>query len=302
MRVAILGTGRMGSAMARALVRDGHQVTLCNRTPDRAVALAAEIGCVAVATPREAAADAEVIISMVADDAAVRELYRGPDGVLAGLTPGSVAVDSSTVLPSVVRELAPQVRERGAAILDAPVSGSVSLAEAGQLTLMVGGEAADLERARPVLESIAGRIFHLGALGSGATIKLAVNAAILGLNEAIAEALVLAERSGVDRARAYEVFAASAVAAPYVQYKQAAFLQPDETPVAFSLELAAKDMAHILALADAVGARMPQAELNRSMLLEAASHGRGGADLSAVASHLRASASEDGPIPVGERP
>ena len=302
MRVAILGTGRMGSAMARALARDGHQLTLCNRTPERATALAAEIGGRAVATPREAGAEAEVIISMVADDAAVRDLYQGPDGLLAGLTPGSVAVESSTVLPTVVRELAPHVHERGAAILDAPVSGSVSLAEAGQLTLMVGGEAADLERARPALESIAGRIFHLGPLGAGATLKLAVNAAIFGLNESLAEALVLAERAGVDRARAYEVFAASAVGAPYVQYKQAAFLQPDETPVAFSLELAAKDMAHILALAGAVGARMPQAELNRSMLVEAAAGGRGGADLSSVASQLRQTAPTDGARPAGERP
>jgi 3-hydroxyisobutyrate dehydrogenase-like beta-hydroxyacid dehydrogenase len=279
----------MGSAMARALARDGHELTLYNRTPDRAVALAAEVGGRAVATPREAAAAANVVISMVADDAAVRALYAGRDGVLAGLGSGTVAIDSSTVLPSVVRELGPAVRDRGAAILDAPVSGSVSLAEAGQLTLMVGGEAADLERARPALES-------------GATMKLAVNAAILGLNEAIAEALVLAEHAGVDRARAYEVFAASAVSAPYVQYKQAAFVHPDTTPVAFSLELAAKDLRLILQLANQVGARLPQAEINRSMLLEAASAGRGGADLSSVASHLRGAPMVDGQRPVGDGP
>lgn len=304
MRVAICGTGRMGSAMARALARDGHEVTLYNRTPEPARALAAEIGGRAVATAREAATGAEVLISMVADDAAVHALYGGPDGAIAGLSPGSVAVDSSTVLPDVVRELAPAVRDRGAAILDAPVSGSVSLAESGQLTLMVGGEAADLERARPALESIAGRIFHIGPLGSGATIKLAVNAAIMGLNEAIAEALVLAERSGVDRARAYEVFAASAVGAPYVQYKQAAFVHPDETPVAFSLDLAAKDMRLIVELAKRVGVRLPQAEINRSVLLEAASAGRGAADLSSVASYLDGTRVAEDPHPAadGSRP
>jgi 3-hydroxyisobutyrate dehydrogenase/2-hydroxy-3-oxopropionate reductase len=161
-----------------------------------------------------------VIISMVADGAAVDALYRGPDGVLAGIRPGAVALDSSTVPPSVSRGLAPDIRARGADILDAPVSGSVTLAETGKLTLLVGGEVASLEQVRPVLDQLAARVFHMGPLGSGAVIKLAVNTIIFGLNQSVSEALVLAERAGVDRAAAYEVFMASAIGAPYVQYKR----------------------------------------------------------------------------------
>lgn len=289
--VAILGTGRMGGAMARALARGGMPLVLANRSPEKAQALAAELGgqTRAVGTAREAAEAADVLISMVADEAAVDALYRGPDGVLAGLRDGAVAIDSSTVPPSVSRGLAAEVRARGADILDAPVSGSVTLAESGTLTILVGGEAATLERVRPVLDQLASRVFHMGPLGSGAVIKLAVNAIIFGLNQSVAEALVLAERAGVDRATAYEVFMASAIGAPFVQYKRDAFVSPDTAPVAFALELAAKDLGLIEALAAEVGVPMPQARIDRQTIGEAirALPQGGKADLAGVAEHLR---------------
>lgn len=289
--VAILGTGRMGGAMARALARGGTPLVLANRSPEKAQALAAELGgqTRAVGTAREAAEAADVLISMVADEAAVDALYRGPDGVLAGLRDGAVAIDSSTVPPSVSRGLAAEVRARGADILDAPVSGSVTLAESGTLTILVGGEAATLERVRPVLDQLASRVFHMGPLGSGAVIKLAVNAIIFGLNQSVAEALVLAERAGVDRATAYEVFMASAIGAPFVQYKRDAFVSPDTAPVAFALELAAKDLGLIEALAAEVGVPMPQARIDRQTIGEAirALPQGGEADLAGVAEHLR---------------
>ena len=193
-------------------------------------------------TPAEAASRADVVITMVADDAAVHDLFDGPDGIAAGIRPGSVAVDMSTVLPDTIRAVAPAVRARGAGILDAPVSGSVTSTLAGELTIMVGGEADDLERARPVLDRLARRVFHLGPLGTGAVMKLAVNTLIFGLNGAVAEGLVLAERNGIDRALAYEVLASSAAGAPIVGYKRANFVEPDTTPVAFSLALADKDL------------------------------------------------------------
>ncbi len=168
----------------------------------------------------------------------------------------------STVPPSVVRGLAAAVRARGADILDAPVSGSVSLAGTGQLSIMVGGDVAALERARPVLDALAVRVTHMGALGSGATIKLCVNTIIFGLNQSVAEALVLAERAGVDRAAAYDVFLNSAIAAPFVRYKEGAFVHPESTPVAFSVELAIKDLGLVAALATEVGASMPQARVD----------------------------------------
>jgi 3-hydroxyisobutyrate dehydrogenase/2-hydroxy-3-oxopropionate reductase len=295
--VAILGTGRMGGAMARALARAGTPLVLANRSPDKAAALVAELGgdTRAVGTPAEAAAAADVVISMVADGAAVEALYRAPDGVLAGLRAGTVALDSSTVPPSVSRGLADDVRARGADILDAPVSGSVALAETGKLTLLVGGEAETLERVRPVLDQLAARIFHMGPLGSGAVIKLAVNTIIFGLNQSVSEALVLAERAGVDRAAAYEVFMASAIGAPYVQYKRDAFVSPETAPVAFALALAAKDLGLIADVATDVGAPMPQARLDAETIDAAiASLPTGGdSDLAAVAEHLRRAPPDD---------
>src|SRR3954449_2588117 len=284
---AVLGTGRMGSAMAERLAGQGVDVVVYNRTPDRATALAERIGGSVATTPAEAASRADVIITMVADDAAVREMFEGPEGIAAGIRDGAVAVDMSTVLPDTIRAIAPAVHARGAGILDGPVSGSVSSTLAGELTVMVGGDGGDLERARPVLDRLAGRVFHLGPLGSGAVMKLAVNTLIFGLNGAVAEGLVLAERNGIDRALAYEVLASSAAGAPMVGYKRANFVEPETTPVAFSLALADKDLRLIHDLAAASETSMPQATVNLDTI-QAAERSMGEhLDFSMVASHLR---------------
>jgi 3-hydroxyisobutyrate dehydrogenase/2-hydroxy-3-oxopropionate reductase len=285
--VGLLGAGRMGSAMGRALHGAGHDLVIWNRTRSAADALAGEIGGRAVARPSDVAVAADVSISMLADGPAVDDVYGGPDGLIAGARPGSVLVECSTVPPDVLRKHEPAIRARGAGVLDAPVSGSVTLAEGGKLTLMVGGEAADIERARPVLEAVGATIFHLGPLGSGAAMKLAVNTVIFGLNEALAEGLVLAERAGIAREAAYEVLVASAAGAPYVGYKQAAFLDPDATPVAFSAELAAKDLRLIADLATDVSQPMPQATTNLAVIEAVIAAGGGDRDLSTVANHLR---------------
>jgi len=289
MRVGLLGTGRMGSAMATSVARAGFPLVLYNRSPASARTLAAELGATVGDSPAAVAADVDVIISMVSDGAAVHALYDGPVGVSAGIRAGAVALEMSTVPPSVVRSLADMLRARGADILDAPVSGSVTLAATGQLSVMAGGDAATLEQARPVLDAMAARVIHVGPLGSGATIKLCVNAIILGLNQSVAESLVLAERAGVDRAVAYDVFAGSAAAAPYVGYKRAAFVTPETTPVAFSVDLAIKDLSLITDLATEVGAAMPQARLDLDELRAVASEmpGGGSGDLSTVAGRLR---------------
>lgn len=286
--VGIVGTGRMGSAMARALARAGRPLVLHNRTPERVTALAAELGARVAATPAEVASVADVVLTMLADDRAVEQVYGGSDGLIEGVRAGSVLVDLSTVTPETIRSLGDPVRAVGAGLLDAPVSGSTATAESGQLTLMVGGEAADLERARPALEPLAKAIFHLGPLGSGSAMKLAVNAVIFGLNEAVAEGLVLAEAAGIDRALAYDVIAASAAGAPYLGYKRAAFLDPGATPVSFALDLAEKDLRLITALAAALGVPVPQAATNLALVRAASTGGRGGRDFSAVADELRA--------------
>ncbi len=285
--VGILGTGRMGGSMARALAAAGFEVVCWNRTPDSSSALAAELGGRSVANPADVARAADVCVSMLADGPAVESVYAGPDGLLAGARPGNVLVDSSTVSPSTIRQFETAARRAGAGILDAPVSGSVSLALAGTLTIMVGGEAADVERGRPVLSALASTIFHLGPLGTGAAMKLAVNTVIFGVNQAVAEALVLAEAAGIDRSVAYGVLAASAVRSPYIDYKRASFLEPETAPVAFALDLAAKDLRLISALAAELGLSLPQTAANLALIDAASADGRGDRDLSRVADHLR---------------
>ncbi|HEY8452063.1 MAG: NAD(P)-dependent oxidoreductase [Micromonosporaceae bacterium] len=287
MAVAVVGTGRMGAAMAARLAGAGHEVVLYNRTRQRAAQVAAEIGARVVDTAAEAAAAADVVLVSLADDAAVEAVYRDASGLAAGVRDGTVVLEMSTVAPATVRALEPLVTAAGGTLLDAPVSGSVPVVQRGELTVMVGGDAAALDRARPVLAAFARQVFHLGGLGAGATVKLAVNSIVHALNQAVAEALVLAEKAGVDRAKAYEVFANSAAAAPFVLYKQPAFLHPETTPPAFLLDLAAKDLELITALAAEVGARMDLTEAGRRLMDEARAAGLGGSDMSVLAEYLR---------------
>jgi 3-hydroxyisobutyrate dehydrogenase/2-hydroxy-3-oxopropionate reductase len=290
--VGLAGTGRMGSSMARALHRARLELALWNRDAAKAHALSEELGARVVATPAALARVSDVVLSMLADDDAVAAVYGGDDGLLAGARPGTTLVDLSTVTPEALRRFAGAARGRGVGLLDAPVSGSTATATSGQLTIMVGGDPADLARARPALEPLATSIFHLGPLGTGAAMKLAVNTLIFGLNEAVAEGLVLAERAGIERAAAYQVLAASAAGAPYLGYKKAAFIDPEHTPVAFSLDLAAKDLRLITALAASLGIDLPQAETNLAMIRTASAGGRGGDDFSTVAGHLREGTSD----------
>jgi 3-hydroxyisobutyrate dehydrogenase-like beta-hydroxyacid dehydrogenase len=284
--VAVVGTGRMGGAMVGTLRRAGFDVLAFNRTAAKAEAVAAATGARVAGSAAEAAAGAGVVITSLSDDT-VKDAYSGPQGLAAGLRPGTVVLESTTVDPRTVRVLGPLVEERGASLLDTPVSGSVMLVERGELTVMVGGDAAALERARPVLDALAAKVIHVGELGAGATMKLVVNAVVHGLNLAVSESLVLAEKAGVARTAAYEVLAASAIAAPFVHYKRAAFERPAETPVAFSLDLSAKDLDLALGLAGQAGATMEQAAVNRRVIGEAIAAGMGGDDLSALAVYLR---------------
>lgn len=284
--VSIAGMGRMGSAMAVTLSNAGFDVTLYNRTRERAERVADTIGAAVAATPREAAA-ADVMISIVADDAAVSDLYLSDHGLVSGLGEGTVVLEMSTIDPSTVAEIRPAVEAAGGVLLDAPVSGSVSLVEAGNLTIMVGGDGEALERARPVLEALAARIYHLGESGNGSTMKLAVNGLVHAINQALSEAVVLAEKAGVPRELAYEVFANSAAGAPFVAYKKDAFLDPETAPVAFSLDLVVKDLELILELADRTGAPMPQGRANLESARRAVSEGHGDEDMSAIAVMLR---------------
>jgi 3-hydroxyisobutyrate dehydrogenase/2-hydroxy-3-oxopropionate reductase len=287
MTVAVFGSGRMGAAMAGRLAGAGTDLVLYNRTRDAAEAVAAATSAKVAATAREAADSAEVCLVSLADDAALLEMYCGDDGLVAGLRPGTVVCETSTVHAETVKTLAPLVAERGATLLDCPVSGSVPLVERGELTVMVGGDEGSLDRVRPVLETFASRVFHLGDVGAGAATKLVVQALLQSLNAALSEALVLAEKAGLDRETTYDVFEAGAAGAPYVLYKRSAFLSPEETPVAFSLDLVAKDQQLVHRLASEAHARMDQADATRRLVAEAVEAGLGDRDMSALAQFLR---------------
>lgn len=282
--VAVLGTGRMGGAMVGTLRRAGFDVVVWNRERAKADEVAGATGAAVVESPSDALAEADLALTSLADDAAVEAVYAD---AVEGFHPGQVVLEMSTIAPQTVLGIAPAVRARGAALLDAPVSGSVPVVERGELLIMVGGDADALDRARPMLEALSSRVIHVGELGAGATTKLAVNALVHGLGVALAESLVLAERAGVERSTAYEVFASGAAAAPFVLYKRAAFERPDETPVAFRLDLVAKDLDLILALAGRVGAPMPQAVSNRDEIGSALAAGLGERDMSVLAEYLR---------------
>jgi 3-hydroxyisobutyrate dehydrogenase-like beta-hydroxyacid dehydrogenase len=288
MRAAVVGTGRMGAAMARRIAGAGHELTLFNRTASTAQSLADELGATAAATAREAAESAEVVITSLADDRAVAATYRGDNGVLAGLAAGAVACEASTVDPETPRSLEAAARERGGWLIDTPVSGSAKLVETGQLTVLAGGDVDALDRARPLLESFAATIFHLGDVGSGAVMKLVVNSVIHALNAAVSEAFVLAEKAGLDRATTYDVLEASAVGAPFVKYKRPDFVAPESAPVSFTLDLVAKDLDLIAHLADDVSATMPQADATRALVARAIAEAElGDADMAAIAAYLR---------------
>jgi 3-hydroxyisobutyrate dehydrogenase-like beta-hydroxyacid dehydrogenase len=277
----------MGSAMGGRVAAAGHDLVVFNRTRSRADDLAQQTGAQVADTAREAAAAAEVCVVSLADDAAVTATYLDDSGLIAGLQAGAVVCDTSTVAPATIGGLAPLVAQQDATLIDTPVSGSVSTVESGTLTIMVGGDQDALDRARPVLETFAKSIFHLGEVGAGATMKLVVNALIGALNVAVSEALVLAEKAGLDRQTVYDVFEASAVGAPYVKYKREAFLRPGQVPVAFSLGLSAKDSELIHDLAEQVGARMDQGEASRKLVADAVSAGMAERDISEVAEFLR---------------
>jgi 3-hydroxyisobutyrate dehydrogenase len=287
MRVALIGAGRMGSAMGARVVGAGHDLVVFNRTRSRSDDLAQQTGAQVADSAREAAAAAEVCLISLANDAAVMSTYLADNGLVAGLQQGAIVCDASTVAPATVGGLAPLVAQQGATLLDTPVSGSVSTVESGTLTVMVGGDQDALDQARPVLDAFAKSVFHLGDVGAGATMKLVVNALVAALNVGVSEALVLAEKAGLDREMVYDIFEAGAAGAPYVKYKREAFLRPGELPVAFRLALTAKDLELIHDLAQRVDARMDQGEASRRLVAEAVAAGMGERDISEVAEFLR---------------
>ena len=254
-RIGFLGLGHMGTPMARRLLDAGYALTVYNHTVERAEQFAPGRAGVA-RTPREAAERSDVLIVMLSDDTAVRETLLGEQWALDGLARGAVVIDMSTVAPETNRSLAEEARGRGVEVLDAPVSGSVPQAEQGTLVIFVGGERATFERCLPILQGMGQRVFYMGASGAGNTMKLVVNT-LLGVEmQAIAEAVALGEKAGLERGTLLETLGQTAVIAPSHKAKLENAARSAYPPT-FALGMMHKDFGLILELAARLAVPMP---------------------------------------------
>jgi 3-hydroxyisobutyrate dehydrogenase-like beta-hydroxyacid dehydrogenase len=253
--IGFIGLGLMGKPMARNLLKAGFPLVVWNRTAAKAEDLVRE-GAKLAANPREAAAQADVLVTIVSDPAALEEVLWGADGALDGLRRGSMLVDSSTVTPDLERRVAAACAERGVDFLDAPVTGGTWGAEKGELVFMIGGEAEVLERAKPVLSAMGKKFFLLGPNGAGQTVKLAMNLLLAVEVDALAESLALVTAAGIPGERFVEVMQSGMGRAPVLDVKAPLILK-DEFPASFPLRLMHKDVRLALELARQRGVTLP---------------------------------------------
>ena len=265
--LGFIGLGAMGARMARRLLDARYALHGYNRTAAKAADLV-RAGMTLAASPREVAEHAEAVFTMVTDDTALEAVTRGPQGILAGLRPGAILIEMSTVSPAAIHRLAADVAARGGALLDAPVSGSPATLEAGQLSFMVGGDPAVLERARPFLLAIGPTITHVGAAGLAKSMKIAVNQGLAVQMLAFSEAVLLAEKAGIDRERAVEVLLKSVVASPMVKYR-GPFVLEMPAEAWFDVDMIQKDLRLALDMAHASGVTMPSVALTHELLTAA---------------------------------
>lgn len=284
-RVGFVGLGRMGAPMAANLATAGFELRLWNRSIDRAEEVAQQTNATVCATPRELAEHCDVVITMLADDAASEEVHVGEAGLFAAATGARHLIAMGTLSPRHVQRLAARVVDR--VVLDAPVSGSVDAARDAELMIMVGADATAIEPIRPVLEAMSREILCLGSVGRGATMKLSINMLIHGLNQTLAEALTLAEAVGIAPADAYRAIEESAAAAPVIRYRRPLYLNEAASPVSFALSLARKDVALAVELAAEFGVAVPQTQLNLDQLQAAEHAGYGERDMAALVHYMR---------------
>ena len=304
-RVGFCGMGTMGAAMAANVARAGFPLTVWNRTPGRATA-PLEAGATEAATPRDVAAASDILVICVSDTPDVEAVLfgaigtdgttgtdgtirgtTGTDGAAAGLAPGTLVIDCSTISPAATRDFAERLAQRGVALVDAPVSGGSEGAQKGTLTIMVGGEAADVERARPVLEAMGKSITHMGPSGSGQATK-AVNQVILcGTYLGVAEGLVLAMKAGLDAEKVVAALSGGA-ARSWVLENRSGRMIDDDYPLGFRIALHLKDVTIALGLAREVGAALPVAALAAQIEAGLVAQGHGDDDNAALARAIRA--------------
>lgn len=281
MNVGIAGIGRMGAAIAERLLQQGHQVTVWNRTPAKAQALA-PLGATVAKTPAALAGAVDIVLTILTDTAAIAATYDGPQGLLSADVAGKLFVEMSTVRPEDQRALAARVVARGARMIDCPVGGTTGPALQGKLLGFVGGDAADLARARPVLDHLCRRIEHVGPVGAGASLKLAINLPLLVYWQAFGEAVALCQPLGLDPARLVDIFADSSGGPNVLKVRgaMAAEALKGKAPgnVTFDIDLIRKDLSTMIAEAQSLGYQLPLTARALECYDEAARNGQGKSD------------------------
>lgn len=283
-KIGLIGLGLMGRPMGMNLLKAGHKLTVWNRTASRAQELVAA-GASLAKTPREAAAEAEILLTMVSDPPALEEvLWAGEgknDGALGGLRSGSIYIDSSTISPALVRKIAAACAERQVRFLDAPVTGGDWGAREGNLVFMIGGDAATLKEVEPILGVMGKKWFHLGPNGAGQTIKLAMNGILALQVGAMAEALALVTRAGLRGEQLIEVMQASMARSGVLDVKSPLMVKGDFKP-SFPLRLMHKDLGLILDLANQLGVALPATAAAREVYSYVKGEAKEDLDYSAV--------------------
>ncbi len=278
--LGFIGLGVMGRGVAKRLLGAGHTVAGYNRTKAKAQRLL-DVGMRWAPTPRAAAEVADVVFTMVTDTQALHAVTRGPDGLLAGLAPSKIYVDMSTVSPAASRELAAEVAAKGAKMLDAPVSGSVSTLEEGKLSIMVGGDQAAFERVKLILEHIGPKVTYVGGNGQAVLMKIATNLSLAVQMLAFSEGMLLAEKSGIRRETALEVLLNSVIASPMLRYR-GPFVLRMPAEAWFDVNMMQKDMGLALELGRQLNVPLPTTAVTNELLTAARGMGRDGKDFAVL--------------------
>jgi 3-hydroxyisobutyrate dehydrogenase-like beta-hydroxyacid dehydrogenase len=295
--LGFVGLGVMGTSIVRRLLAAEHDVTVWNRTRDKAEPLL-EAGASWADSPRQVAERGAIVFTMVTNTAAVQAVAEGDDGILAGLEPGKVYVDMSTASPANTRALADKVAAVGADMLDSPVSGTSLTVDEGKASLMVGGDADVVERVRPVLEAIGPRVIHVGPNGAAVTMKIAVNLSLAVQMLAFSEGVLLAEKSGIPREKAVEVMLASVIASPMVAYRGPLVLgHPEE--IWFDCRMMQKDLNLALELGRQLEVPLPTTAVTNELLTAANGMGIGERDFAVLFDVLAAMSGVDTEILAG---
>ncbi|MEL6890649.1 MAG: NAD(P)-dependent oxidoreductase [Actinomycetota bacterium] len=280
--ISVLGLGAMGSRMAVNWAAAGHDVIVWNRTRSTALALVEQHVVTIADTPSDAAARADVVVSMVADDDAARAVWLGDDGALAAMRNDAVAIESSTLTPATVRMLGAAASDRGVAFVEAPVVGSRPQAEVGALLYLVGGTAEAIDAIRPIIDVNAGNVRHVGALGDAATMKLAINGLFATQVAAYAETVAMLERSGFDRANVTDTLGELPITSPGLQRILGLIAEQTYEPN-FPVRLVAKDLGYLVQVADLAGAPVPVSSATGAVFASAVDEGLGESDIAGVA-------------------